>query len=366
MNIRPSHLLFLLTALGIIGCSSSAPETAPPAPVALVDVQPASARNLSETLSAYGTTEFAAADAATLAVQVESQVAELLVTSGAEVKRGQALLRLGPSPVTRLDFGKARRDADLATAERDRMQRLRGEGLATESDLLTAVNAANTAAALRDSLAARVGPDGLHTLRAQRDGIVDTLAVQPGDVLAPGAVALRIAAPDALQVRLGVEPEDARRVAAGQPVRLAPLNPGAATVMAKVSGIDRRVDPQTRLIAALVRLPAHSGLLPGAALRAEIVVATHQDAVTVPRAALLYTGEQAYLFVAGGGKAQRREVKTGVHDGDAVEITDGLKSGEPVIVSGNSVLEDGMAIRTQTDTAPAPAPSAAAAEGVKP
>ena len=364
MTIRPGNLLFLLTLLGIGGCSGNAPETAPPAPVALVNVQPALARNLSETLNAYGTTEFAAADATTLAVQVESQVAELLVTSGTEVKRGQALLRLAPSPVTRLDLGKARRDADLAAAERDRMQRLRSDGLATESDWLTAVNAANTAAALRDSLAARVGPDGLQTLRASRDGIVDTLAVQPGDVLAPGAVAVRIASLDSLQVRLGVEPEDALRVAAGQPVRLAPLNPGAARVMAKVSGIDRRVDPQTRLIAALVRLPAHSGLLPGAALRAEIVVATHPDAVTAPRAALLYTGEQSYLFVASGGKAQRREVKTGVHDGDVVEILEGLKSGESVTVTGNSVLEDGMAIRTQSATAAAP-PSAAA-EGAKP
>ena len=345
MNIRLSHCLFLLAASGVGGCSSRAPEAAPPAPVALVEVQPASARSVSETLSAYGTTEFTAADAATLAVQVESQVAELLVTSGSEVKRGQALMRLAPSPTTRLELGKAKRDADLAAAERERMQRLRVDGLATESDLLTAVNAANTVAALRDSLTARV--DGMQTLRAPRDGVVDALSVQPGDVLVPGAVALRIAAPDALQVRLGVEPEDASRVVVGQSVRLAALNPGAAMVTATVSGIDRRVDPLTRLIAALVHLPPRSGLLPGAALHAEIVVATHPNAVAVPRAALLYLGEQPYLFITNGGKAQRRVVKTGVQDGDAIEILMGLKSGELVIVSGNSVLEDGMAVRTQ-------------------
>lgn len=360
----PASLLCIVTICGLYACSSSTPETAPSTPTALVAVQQASSHTLDETLSAYGTVEFAAAAAATLAVQVESQVAALLVTSGAEVKRDQALLRLVPSPTTRLDLGKARRDADLAAAERDRMQRLRGEGLATESDLLTAVNAASTAAALRDSLAARVGPDGMQTLRAPHDGIVDMLAVQPGDVLAPGAVALRIAAPDALQVRLGIEPEDAQLVAAGQPVWLVPLNPGAATVTAKIFGMDRRVDPQTRLIAALVRLPAHSGLLPGATLRAEIVVATHRNAVTVPRSALLYAGEQAYLFVAGDGKAWRREVKAGVHDGDAVEIAAGLKPGEAVVISGNAVLEDGMAIRVQTETAPAP--PGAAAGGPKP
>lgn len=360
MSTRLHSFPFLVFTLSLAGCGGNAPEAAPPAPVALVEVQPAATRTLRETLSAYGTTEFATADAVTLAVQVESQVAALLVTPGAEVKRGQTLLRLAPSPMTRLDFDKSRRDADVAAAERERLQRLRSQGLATESELQTAVNAAATAAALRDSLAARVGPGGVQTLYAPRDGIVDVLNVRPGDVLAPGAVAVRIAAPDALQVRLGVEPEDTHLVAAGQPVRLAPLNPGAATVTAAVSGIDRRVDPQTHLAAALVRLPAGSGLLPGAALRAEIVVATRGNAVAVPRAALLYAGEQPYVFVvtATGDKVQRREVKTGTHDGDDVEITDGLKAGEPVVVSGNVVLEDGMTIRTQ----PAPERPPAAAD----
>ena len=349
MNIFASNFLILLAAVAIAGCGKRAPEPAPAEPAALVTVQPASTRDLRKTLSAYGTTEFNAANAATVAVQVESQVAELLVASGVEVKQGQALMRLLPSPATQLEFEKARRDAVLAASERERMQRLRADGLATESDLLTAVNAANAAVALRESLAARVGREGLKTLRAPRDGVVDTLTVQPGDVLAPGVVALRIAAPDALQVRLGVEPEDARLVAVGQAVQLSALDPGATSVMATIANIDRRVDPLTRLISALVPLPPHSALLPGAALRAEIILATHQKAVAVPRAALLYSREKAYLFLARDGKAQRREVTVGVLEGDAVEISSGLKPGEAVIIAGNSALEDGMAIRTEPE-----------------
>jgi len=222
----------------------------------------------------------------------------------------------------------------------------------TESELLAATNAANTAVALRESLSGRIGPEGLLTLRATRDGVVESLAVQPGDVLPPGSVAVRIAAPDALQVRLGVEPGDARRVAVGQAVRLVPLKPGASAVQAAISGVDRRVDAQTRLIAALVRLPPRSGLLPGEALRADIVVATRTNVVTVPRAALLYAGEQPYLFIAAGAKAQRRDVKIGVQDGEEVEIIAGVKAGEQVVVAGNSVLEDGMGIRTPASSIP--------------
>ena len=346
MSVRPAILLYLLTAIGVVGCSGASPEAPPAAPVALVELQAASQRTLGQTLRAYGTTEFDAASAQTLAVQAEMQVADLMVTAGSEVKRGQALLLLAPSRTTGLELGSARRGADMAIAERERIQRLRADGLATESELLAATNAANTAVALRDSLSARIGPEGLLTLRASRDGVVESLAVQPGDVLPPGSVALRIADPDALQVRLGVEPGDARRVAVGQSVRLLPLKPGALEVRAAISGVDRRVDTQTRLIAALVRLPPRSGLLPGEALRADIVVATRTNVVTVPRAALLYAGGQPYLFIAAGAKAQRREVAIGVQDGDVVEIISSVKAGEQVVVAGNSVLEDGMVIRT--------------------
>lgn len=348
MSIRPAILLSLLSAAGVIGCSGAPPPEAPPgAPMALVETAAASRRTLDETLRAYGTTEFNAASAETLTVQAEMQITTLLVTAGSEVKRGQVLLRLAPSRMTALELDRARRDADLAMAERERARRLRRDGLATESELLAATNAANTAIAMRDSLSARIGPDGLQTLRASREGVVESLAVQPGDVLLPGSVAVRIAAPDALQVRLGVEPDDAGRVAIGQTVRLVPLKRGASEVRAAISGIDRRVDAQTRLISALVRLPPRSGLLPGEVLQAEILIATHPHVVTVPRAALLYAGAQPYLFVAEGAKAQRREVKIGVLDGDAVEIVTGVRAGELAIVAGNAVLEDGLGIRTQ-------------------
>jgi RND family efflux transporter MFP subunit len=353
MTLQLARVALLLPVLSLAACGKAAPDEAP-APTALVEVQPAATRSLEETLEVYGTLEFTASGASSLPVQVEARVIEVLVTSGTEVHGGQPLLRLAPSPTTRLDFDKARRDAELAVAERERMRRLRKDGLATESELQNAIGAAATAEALRNSLAARVGPGGVLTLSSPRDGIVDALTAQPGDVLAPGTVAVRIAAPDALQVRLGIEPEDLPLIAPGKPVKLTPLNPGAATVSASISAVDRRIDPQTRLAAALIRVPAGSGLLPGGALRGLITTAVHENALTVPRSALLYEDTQAYLFVAANDKVQRREVKTGVQDAAAVEIVDGLKAGEPVVVSGNAALQDGMAIRT-SDTKPAAA-----------
>lgn len=347
-------IVLYATSAFLTGCGGNAPEETPP-PIALVELQAAQMRSVSETVAAYGTTEFAAADVTTITVQVESQVTDLFVTSGSDVRKGQALLRLAPSAVTRLDVDKSRRDAAVAIAEHERVQRLRAVGLATESDLQLAASAAATLTQLRNSLAARAGPGNRLTLRAPRAGIVDTLTVQPGDMLVPGSVAVRIAVADSLQVRLGIEPHDANKIAAGQPVRVTPLTAGAETVMATIGGIDRRVDAATRLIAALVRLPKGSGLLPGAVVHADIVVSRHPSAIVIPRAALLFAGEKPFLFIATKGIAHRREVTTGVQDGESIEITSGLRAGESIVVVGNTVLSDGMAIRTAAATRAVPA-----------
>lgn len=345
---KPIAIFWYSTSAFLTGCGGDASEVTP-TPVALVALQAAQTRSLSETLAAYGTTEFAAADVTTIAAQVESQVTELFVTSGSNVKKGQALLRLAPSAVTRLEVDKSRRDAAVAIAEHERVQRLRAVGLATESDLQLAASAAATLTQLRNSLAARAGPGNRLTLRAPRSGIIDTLTVQPGDVLVPGSVAVRIAVADSLQVRLGIEPQDANKIAPGQQVRVTPLGAGVTTVMATIGSIDRRVDPATRLIAALVRLPKSSGLLPGAVVHADIVVSRHTSAIVIPRAALLYAGDQPFLFVATNGVAHRRDVTAGLQDGESIEITSGLRAGESIVVVGNTVLEDGIAIRTAGD-----------------
>jgi multidrug efflux pump subunit AcrA (membrane-fusion protein) len=105
------------------------------------------------------------------------------------------------------------------------------------------------------------------------------------------------------------------------------------------------VDPQTRLASAVAQPESISSLVPGSAVRARIVIAAHTNALTVPRAAVLYTDEQPFVFVAEGGKARRRPVTTGLVDDTRIEILKGLKAGESVVVGGNYELDDGMAVQ---------------------
>jgi multidrug efflux pump subunit AcrA (membrane-fusion protein) len=57
-----------------------------------------------------------------------------------------------------------------------------------------------------------------------------------------------------------------------------------------------------------------------------------------------------YAYVVAGGKAARVELKTGQDDGKRVEVLEGLKAGQQVVVEGNYELEDGMAVHPAAAT----------------
>ena len=65
---------------------------------------------------------------------------------------------------------------------------------------------------------------------------------------------------------------------------------------------------------------------------AAIIVDEHNEAVTVPQAALITFAGLEKVVVAREGKAAEKTVATGRRDGDWVEILSGLNSGELVVL----------------------------------
>jgi hypothetical protein len=75
--------------------------------------------------------------------------------------------------------------------------------------------------------------------------------------------------------------------------------------------------------------------------------AGEKPSLRVPKQALRREGAEASVFVAAGGRAQRRKVDAGDEAGDLVAIRNGLASGERVILTGVESLQDGQAIEEE-------------------
>lgn len=337
--------LALTLAILLAACGSSEDAADGEAkPVALVALAAAQQGAVDETLTVYGAVEAGAMGKHVLAAPAEATVVAIEAPVGTKVGAGQVVVRLAPSPTSRLDYAKAATDAATAQAAYARAQRLRADGLVSDADVETARAAAQTAGATRASLGAR---NGALTLRAPTAGFVESVASAPGDLVAPGTAVASIAGSGNLRARFGIDPAQASRVRRGMVLRVTP--PSGIPFSAPVLSVDPVVDPTTKLASLFVNVPAGSGIGTNSALNGQLDLGSTGDgaALTIPYAALLDDAGQPYVFVVAKGVAHRRDVETGAVSGDRIVIVKGVKPGDQVVTEGGTALEDGMQVRTK-------------------
>jgi RND family efflux transporter MFP subunit len=349
-RVRPWHFL-LVAGVGLVAAiivwrivSGGAPaDDQGPAPSALVSLASVRSGQAHETVEAYGSVTGSAASSQTLAVPRAVIVERVLTPAGTPVAAGATLAVLVDAPASAQAYRQA---ADAATfAEKDlaRVQRLFAAHLAANDQLLAAQKAlADARAALAAQTASGAGA-GRTTLKAPFAGVVTATPVTSGEHVAADAPLMTLAKSSDLVVQLGVEPEKAARLAAGQAVTLIPVFHPERTIATHLSQVGRQVDPATRLVVALAPLSG-AGLAIGESARARITVSSHA-ALLVPRTAVVFDEDGAHLFVISGGKAHQVAVKAGAEDGDDLEVSGPLKAADAVVVQGAYQLQDGMAVR---------------------
>ncbi len=116
--------------------------------------------------------------------------------------------------------------------------------------------------------------------------------------------------------------------------RLARMSP-AANAGQRVYTVEIEVDNTQELIK------------PGMFCRATVVLATILDALIVSRDALVENAEKRLVYVVEDGKIVVREVTTGAESDHQVQILSGVREGELLVVSGQSLLAAGQEVTAQ-------------------
>ena len=94
--------------------------------------------------------------------------------------------------------------------------------------------------------------------------------------------------------------------------------------------------------------------------RVNIVYERRQDALQLPRTAILDADGQQSVFVVASGKAEQRTIKTGLSNGGWIEVIAGLKGNEQVVTVGQAGLKTGTLVKIVGDGAPKPVAAVAA------
>jgi membrane fusion protein, heavy metal efflux system len=138
-----------------------------------------------------------------------------------------------------------------------------------------------------------------------------------------------------------VRETDAAIVSVGQQISFNVLALPAHPFAAHVDYVSAAIDPNTRRLLVRATVDNKDGLLkPEMFANVTIFSSGDHPAVGVPKQALIYEGDQVHLWVAHDDKSiELRQVKTGLINGDLVEINGNLKAGEQIVTKGSLFID---------------------------
>jgi HlyD family secretion protein len=181
------------------------------------------------------------------------------------------------------------------------------------------------------------------TLRARFDGQVGQVQVAQRANVAVNAPVLSVVDLSKFEVEIKVPESFARDLGIGMPAQLTSGSgqpyPGAVSAVSPevVNG-----EVTARLRFADKQPP---GLRQNQRLSARIVLDTRRNVLMVERGPFVDQDGGRFAYVMDGGLAVRRAIRTGVSSLNAVEILDGLRPGDRVVVSGSDLFADAKQVR---------------------
>jgi len=190
-------------------------------------------------------------------------------------------------------------------------------------------------------------------VRAPISGTIIRYYVDIGDSVIPQEPmpqepVFNIAYMDKVKTVVNVGEKDISKLREGEKVRVSVDAYPGESFPGRVVKVAPAVDPRSRKLKVELEIENKDHRLkPGMFADVEIVYNEHKNSLVVPTIAVLERGERKVLFTIEDGRAQLREVKTGVSDGEKIEIIEGLKEGETVIVEGNFGLSDGARVEVE-------------------
>lgn len=326
-----------------------------PIPVTVTEVVPGP---WTPGISAIGTAN--ARQGADLSTEASGVVREIHFNPNDAVTQGQLLVQIDDRQ-ERADLESAKATQALARVTLNRVQNLSERGVSATSALDNAraeeVSAQAAVAKLEAVLQTK-------QLLAPFPGTIGIPRIEVGQFVGAGTVFATLQDRSQMRVDFALTEQQAAQVQQGFTVT-ASAEDGGASHPGTITGIDPKIDPNSRLVTFRAMLEADGGALtPGQFLRVRVNLPVEEGVIALPQTAVLSSlyGDSVYIVreeTPEGADAPQAVsaqvfVKLGRRFGDTIEITEGVAAGDKVVNAGQNRLSPGAVVRIVTD-APATA-----------
>lgn len=297
-----------------------------------VKSEPATPRVIRTTIRAPGTIQLDERRVSVISMRSESFVLKVAnVTTGSHVIKGQSLMEVYSPAVS------SAAAEHLATIT---SRTTSGDGSYGRGSRQRLINLDVPEAAVVAIEKNRNVPTSIEWT-SPRDGIVLERNAIEGMRVQPGGVLFRIADHSVVWALIDVAERDLGAISMGQPAVVKARSYPGREFSGKVEVIYPEINKETRTARIRVELPNPDlVLLHDMYVDAEINTGSPEPVLAVPDSAVLDTGSRQAVFVdQGQGRFEPRDVKLGHRGGGYVEVREGIRDGEPVVVSANFLID---------------------------
>ncbi len=192
-----------------------------------------------------------------------------------------------------------------------------------------------------------------YTIMASMDGTVLTKDVEVGSYLQPGMHIMDIGNTNDLYIESEVLVGDVAKIKEGSEVIISSndldivdlkgvVNKIHPIAYSKISdlGIEQK---RIKIDIEIDKLDVE--LKPGYELDLDIIMERKENALIVPEDAVFEMDNKEYVFIVDNGKAALREVVTGIESQRLIQIIEGLKEGDLIILSPENSIKDGVKVK---------------------
>lgn len=333
----PLSLLFI-AAFYLMGTASSLAQRGP----ANVFVETIEKRQFAKRIEALGTLE--PNESVDLTLNVADRVQSLYFDDGQRVRKGKTLLSLAQREQIALTEA-ADANADEATRQLERIERLVAKNAVSEAELDEArrnVNAANA------QLRAVQSRQKDRVLVAPFDGILGFRQVSVGSFIRPGDVVARLIDDTEMNLEFTVPSTFIRSLKKGTEISARTDDFPGKVFKGTITSLDNAIDPVTRSVRVRATLPNPEQILISGMFMEIIITAEPRKSLSVPEQSIQPVGPKTFVFVVdeSGTKpvAKRFEVKLGSLENGYLELLSGLNEGEKVITEGVIRVREGSEV----------------------
>ncbi len=272
--------------------------------------------------------------------ETQGRVVKINFTEGAQINKGDLLIKINDSDL-QAQLRKATATKKLKEDTEKRNKALLEKGAISNEVYDIAATELSSINADIDLLKEQIRKT---EIRAPFSGVIGLRSISEGSFVTPATRIAALQNINQIKVEFAVPEKYASVLKNGNTI-LFKVDGNNTQHQAKIYGIEPKVDEVTRnvIMRAICANPSQQ-ILPGAFAKVSVIASTNANAFMIPTQAVVPILKGQKVYLAQGDSVIERNIKTSVRKDKLIEVSEGLKAGEEVVVEGVMYLRQGAKI----------------------